>query len=160
MKPEEYNGNFRKDLLDQYKLYVEMSNHISERRNKSNYFYISILSGLLATISLIFEFEIIQNFAISLLLLLFIAILSIFLCITWMFNIRSYKQLNSVKFDIIFDMEELLPFECFKREWEITNKKKYTPLTKVEQMIPILFVILNVVLVCSSSAILIGSILY
>jgi hypothetical protein len=61
MSPEQdpsiFNKNYESDskslLLEQYKLYVEMHDRISARRNQMNSFFISLLSGLLAFFSIV-----------------------------------------------------------------------------------------------------------
>lgn len=74
--------------------------------------------------------------------LLTIAILGLCLCFAWAANINSYKQLNSLKFKVIHEMEAHLPFPCYDREWEILkedkNRRGYLRLTSVEQYIPLI----------------------
>jgi len=48
MNREEYGEQFKEHLIEQYKLYVEMTDRISDRRERTNRFYISLLSVLLA----------------------------------------------------------------------------------------------------------------
>ena len=145
MNDEERTATFIRNLLEQYKLYLETADKLIVRRNQTNYFYISILSGLLA----IFSFAINQEpsntfYKIVLLLMNF---LGMTLCLLWWIHIRSYKQLSSAKFVIIHEMEKFLPFACYKREWEILKEKKYIELTYVEKLIPIMFGVFFVVLI-------------
>ncbi|WP_217899901.1 RipA family octameric membrane protein, partial [Nodularia sp. NIES-3585] len=60
-------------------------------------------------------------------------------------NINSYKQLNSLKFKVIHEMETHLPFPCYAREWKVLkedkHRRRYLRLTSVEQYIPIIFAI-------------------
>lgn len=139
MKKDEYGEKFNEHLLEQYKLYVEMADRISARRAQVNRFYISLLTGLLALISIVINrniFVSIQN-----VVFLAIAILGLILCYLWYINIRSYRQLNTGKFRVIHEMEQKLPFPCYDREWEILGEgkeaKKYLQLTHVEQFVPI-----------------------
>jgi hypothetical protein len=139
-----YGQDFNTHLLEQYKLYVEMADRVSSRRVQLTSFYISILSALLALLTITNNkdlFQGSQNFVI-----LVIAILGLCLCIAWSANINSYKQLNSLKFKVIHEMELHLPFPCYKREWDILaddkkHKKRYFRLTAVEQYVPILLAI-------------------
>ena len=146
-KQQKYGDNFQTHLLEQYKLYVEMMDRITERRNQMNSFYISVLSGLLVIISLATNENItqFQNNEFQLAALIAIGILGILLCITWRINIQSYKQLNSGKFRVISELEELLPFPCYNREWEfIKNDRRYQAYltqTNVEKLLPILLAI-------------------
>ena len=56
MKPEEYGEDYRAHLLEQYKLYVEMADRVSQRRDQSNRFYVTIVSALAAIVVVIARF--------------------------------------------------------------------------------------------------------
>jgi hypothetical protein len=125
--------------LEQYKLFIEMADRVSSRRATTNQFYVTLLSGLLAVAAFILKEGVIthnQN-----IVLLSLSSLGIIICIFWGLNLLSYRQLNSGKFKVIHEMEKLLPFQCYDREWEILdegkNWKKYLPLTHIEIYIPI-----------------------
>jgi Flp pilus assembly protein TadB len=111
MEREKYGANFQEHLLEQYKLYVEMADRISARRAQSNRFYISLLSALLALLSILINrtlWSSIQNA-----IFLAVAILGLALCFLWYVNINSYRQLNSGKFKVIQELEQHLPFNCY-----------------------------------------------
>jgi hypothetical protein len=139
-----YGDNFQAHLLEQYKLYVQMMDKVTERRGKTNTFYISLLSSLLALLSLLVN----KNNALFSepkdIMLLVLAILGIALCYSWHISINSYKQLNSLKFKVINEIESHLPFPCYYREWEILNeykKNQYRRLSKVEKFVPLILAI-------------------
>ena len=48
MKRDEYGDNYQAHLLEQYKLYVEMADRVSQRRDQSNRFYVTSVSALVA----------------------------------------------------------------------------------------------------------------
>jgi hypothetical protein len=139
MTKDNYGDNYQAHLLEQYKLYVEMTDKISERRSKTNSFYISLLSGLLAFISLAADKKLAAEFQNN--VILAIAILGLILCCLWYFNIHSYKHLNWGKFKVIHEMEQYLPFACYDREWDFLTKSpsntRYLNQTKIEQYIPL-----------------------
>lgn len=143
MKQEDYGENFYIHLLEQYKLCVEMADRVSVRRGQANTFYISLLSGILGLLSLIVDKNLIAG---SASILLFItSVLGLSLCFTWYINIQSYKQINSLKFKVINEMEQYLPFACYSREWEILKEKQkhdknqYIRLTAIEKFVPLIF---------------------
>jgi len=135
---EKYGDKFQDHLIEQYKLYVEMADRVSARRAQTNRFYISLLSVLLALLSIVVTREVFNG----ILSVIFVAvgILGIALCFLWYVNIRAYRQLNSGKFKVIHEMEQRLPFPAYEREWEILGKgkesKKYLKLTRIEQYVP------------------------
>ena len=137
---ERYGSAFKPHLLEQYKLYVEMADRVSSRRVQIGSFYTSILSILLALLSITSNKELFQGP--QRFVLLTVAILGLCLCLAWTANINSYKQLNSLKFKVIHDMETYLPFPCYGVEWKILkedkNRQRYFRLTAIEQYIPII----------------------
>ena len=137
-----YGEKFNEHLLEQYKLYVEMADRISERRMQTNKFYISLLSGLLALLSILVS---VGKFINQALIFVIVSLLGIALCILWHINIRSYRQLNSGKFKVIHEIEQYLPFPCYDKEWELLGEgketSKYLQLTRVEKYIPLILAI-------------------
>ena len=130
-------------LLDLYKLYVEMADRVSERRLQYNKFYMTLLSGLLVILSFITNKEhpeIADPYQSS----IFIAfgLMGCLICLTWFYNIRSHRQLNSKKFEVIHEIERDLPYPLYAREWKLLGEgkdsKKYFQLTKVEKYIPVI----------------------
>jgi len=140
---EGYGSEFQAHLLEQYKLYVEMADRVSSRRVQTASFYTSILSALLALLSITSNKELFQGS--QSFVLLTIAILGLCLCLAWAANINSYKQLNSLKFKVIHDMETHLPFPCYDMEWKILkedkNRRHYFRLTAIEQYIPVILAV-------------------
>lgn len=69
--------------------------------------------------------------------------IGIAICILWICTINSYKKLNSVKYEIINEIESKLPLAPFTSEWDrLNNKYDYVRLTKIEKFIPWMFIIL------------------
>jgi hypothetical protein len=145
MDKSSYGEHFQEHLIEQYKICVEMADRVSARRIQANSFYISLLSTLLALLSLI-ERQLIPGY--QNLLLFLTSILGLTLCLTWFTNIESYRKLNSAKFFVINEIKKYLPFRCFTLEWkdltgertgEKEKRKKYKRLTIVEKYVPIIF---------------------
>lgn len=144
MSKEQYGDKFQDHHLEQYKLYVEMADRISQRRTERNRYYLSLLSILLSVPSLIIALNISNEFQITFEKILFIGIslLGITLCSFWIANIHSYKKLNKAKFEVIIEMENNLPYSCYKNEWEKLGKeRRYLQLTTIEKIIPVIFII-------------------
>ncbi|MEO1052677.1 MAG: hypothetical protein AAFX87_18735 [Bacteroidota bacterium] len=138
----------RESLFNQYKLYVELADKVSERRSKTNQFYISIISGLLAIMAFLIkesDNSILKNHLIW--VLIAVCFLGLVLNVLWLFNIRSYRQLNSGKFKVIHEMEQALPFPCYEREWKFLSEgrdpKRYFQLTRVEKFLPMVLMVPN-----------------
>jgi hypothetical protein len=141
--PAHYGEKFQDHLLEQYKIYVESAQRISERRLQSGNFFLAINSSLVA----IFGFVLSSfghhrwNAAIPL--------TGILVSFVWLRLVKSYKDLNSTKFTVIHELESHLPAALFKYEWEVCghgDPKKYRPVTHTEQWIPMAFIVLYFVL--------------
>lgn len=126
-------------LFEQYQLYVEMSNALSERRDKTNKYYVTLMSLLLTVFSIITS--------ITKDLTLFIIPLGIMILFSkvWMENISSYSTLNRGKFDVINEIEKQLPAKGFTIEWELMDVYKYKRLTNVEKNVPLIIFWLSII---------------
>ena len=144
MNPEDYGEKHQDHLLEQYKLYVEMADRVSQRRDQSNRFYVTIVSALAAIVVIIARFGVPENGALLEVAFLVIGLFGLALSVVWHFNIRSYRTLNSAKFDIINRIEKQLPVKGYSDEWEILSnppqgRPQYQQLTRVEQFVPVIF---------------------
>lgn len=144
MNREEYGEKFQDHLLEEYKLYVQMADNISERRDRSNAFYLTLLSGLLVIVSAIGTIWGADSVTASLMVGI-IGVVGILLCVVWFFNIRSYRQLNRGKFKVIHLIEQQLPLACYDEEWEMLgrgeDRRKYWPFTHVEKWVPVIMAV-------------------
>ena len=133
---------FDKKLFEQYKMYVELTDRISQRRSLANSFFVTANVALL-TIASWFKEDFGQY-------IYFISAVGVILAFFWLFCIRSYRQLNSGRFKIIHEIENHLPLNLFAYEWKLLgcgkSFKDYWPLSRVERFVPILFIIMYIVL--------------
>lgn len=138
-------------LFEQYKLFLETSETLVERRQSVNNFYISVNSGLLALSSLFAG--IVQTSSTKQIILFVMAMVGIILCISWRQILESYGNLNSSKMKILSLLEKNLPASLFDAEWEVLsdklNNKKYMSFTSSEKRIPMIFITLYVMICCS-----------
>lgn len=158
MTPDRYGEKYPDHLLEQYKLYVEMADRISQRRDQSNKFYATVYSALAAVLLLAVRFDLSDSA--SAIAFLAVGIVGTALSIIWRLNIESYRAINSAKFDVIHEIETKLPFPGYKREWDILQtadrKPKYRQLTGIEQKIPLVFLALSLALVIYAAYLLLA----
>jgi hypothetical protein len=130
------------NLFEQYKMYVELMDRISQRRSNANSFYITANAALLMVASWFKD-----DFGNYVYL---ISAIGIALAIFWFFTINSYKQLNTGKFKVIHEIESQLPLRLFEYEWKLLsegkNKKIYFPISHIEKVVPFIFCGLYVLL--------------
>lgn len=129
VKKEEYGDGYETTILEQWKTCVDQANNNTDKRNNSNSLFITINAALFAVITFIWDYK-------SILL----SVVGIVVCVLWLNMIRSYKQLSSVKYHIINEIEQRLPLAPFTHEWEkLKLEHNYVGLTKIEMFIPWLF---------------------
>ena len=137
MTPEEYGEKHSDHLLEQYKLYVEMTDRVSQRRERSNQFFITLLAGP-AILAVLARFWLDgENASESFLpaVLLASGLLGMALSLTWFVSIRSYRRLNNARFKVIGEMEKRLPFGPYSYEWELLSPR-FLLLSVIEQFLP------------------------
>jgi len=137
---KKYGRNYQNHFIEQYKIFVESSERITEKRMNTNKFYLalnSLLFGLATYIS--FDKNIVT---------IILSGIGILISFIWKESISSYKELNSAKFKVILDMEKYLPACPFKKEDE--HLKGYYKITKLEKFVPIIFIILYIILIIVS----------
>jgi hypothetical protein len=140
---DQYGDKFQEHLLEQYKLYVESAERISERRLHSSNLLLAINSSLVAVFGITLSSFGHHRWNAA------IPLTGILVSVVWFRLIKSYKDLNTTKFEVIHELESYLPAALFKYEWHLCGSgkhKKYRPVTHAEQLIPILFILFYTVL--------------
>ncbi|WP_019068609.1 RipA family octameric membrane protein [Streptomyces hokutonensis] len=137
----EANDRYQQAVLDQYKLCVEMADRVSSRRNLTNTFFLSLNSAVVAVVAAVSDRTVADM---SVLLLLAGLVILLAQCAAWYIMVRSYRQLNTAKYEVIGAFEERLPAFAYSRaEWgalgEGRDWRKYLRLTHVEQWVPVVF---------------------
>lgn len=141
--PEGYGDSFRSDLFQQYKMYVESAERISERRVAANNYLLTVNASLVTLYGLVAA-KLGAGYWVVL-----VPVAGILVSITWHRIITSYRGLNTVKFEVIHELERDMPAAPYDYEWQKAGKgqgKAYHPLSHLERWIPIIFVILYAVL--------------
>ena len=99
--------------LEQWKFYGQSTHQVSNRRLKNNRFYLRLLIALLGVAGIGGKLGFITPIGI-----LFIGAIGLPFCVLWTFHILSYKQLNSGKYRILWQIAEDLPYDPFQMEWD------------------------------------------
>jgi hypothetical protein len=140
---ETYGESFKADLFEQYKLYVESADRVSERRVSANNYLLTV-NAFLVTLYGILAASPYKSYWTIL-----VPVAGILVSMTWYRIIVSYRDLNSVKFKVIHELEEYMPAALYEYEWQKAEEGKgraYHPLTHLEQWVPIIFIGLYAVL--------------
>lgn len=136
------NEKWHGHLLDQYKLYVEMADRISQRRATANTYFLSLNSAIIAFVGYLTSKD-------STELLWILAVAGIVLSILWRSIITSYRNLNTAKWAIVHLIEKRLPISPYDAEWELvkrgTSDKDYKPISHIEGNVPWIFLGLHAI---------------
>ena len=133
---KEYGNDYQNHLFGQYKLYVQSIEKTSDRRQYANNYFLTINTALISLVGLLFKVKIFEsaNWIKALL-----ALVGIIICVVFWFLIRSYKQLNTGKFEVTHEIEKHLPLALYKYEWEVLgkgkDKSKYYPFSHIELLV-------------------------
>ena len=126
-------------ILAQWQTCVEMANSVSQRRDTMNNIFVTLNLAIIAAVSITWDLK-----------SLFILAAGIVVCIIWILFIRNYKLLNTEKFNVINDIEKKLPVKPFNDEWiKLKRNKKYRDSTKLENTLPIIFIVLYVIAIAA-----------
>ena len=141
---ENYGAEYQNHLFEQYKLYVEMADRVSARRMLANSFFVAANTTFAIAFTVLLRTDMLKT---ELLIVAPVAALLI-LCYVWYRVMKSYRQLNSGKFKIVHELEQMLPVAPYDAEWVVLGKgndrKRYKPLTDVEKWVPVCFGLLYV----------------
>lgn len=135
-------------LLDIYKLHVEMADRVSQRREGANRLFVTLLSAMTVLMAAVLRFgSELETIPVKFVILILVVTL-LALAVSWFIVIRSYRQLNTGKFEVLQKLEERIPFAFYKMEWqrleEGKNWRRYWKLTVVETFLPAIFSLLSV----------------
>jgi hypothetical protein len=137
-------ANLPENYFELYKLAVEMADRVSARRSLANGFFLTINTGLVAVLGGIDDLR------------WYLPVAGLLFCVTWWALLKSYRDLNSAKFQIILGMEARLPVRVYAEEKDIYRSEprmrfglrrqalkkwisQYRELTRVERVVPIVF---------------------
>ncbi len=134
----------QEELLAIYKLHAELADRVSQRREGANRLYVSLLLGLLVFLAALLRFGGADET--TRLMACVAGVFGALLAGSWYVVIRSYRQLNTGKFQALLDLEKKLAYPFFGREWELLGEgrdvSRYWRLTVVETTLPALFALL------------------
>lgn len=158
----------KQELLEIYKLHAELADRVSQRRECANRLHLVLLVGLMLFAAviprfgadvismdavLVFKESVDQNWTppdtrgiVVETVLFCTGAVGAALAISWHIVIRSYRRLNTAKFNALMDLERELEYPFFAKEREPLGAGKkpatYWRLTVVETVLPCLFLLL------------------
>lgn len=141
-------------VFELYRLCVEMADRVSARRTTANAFFLTLHAALLGAFGFFGGSSFSGDRDGRAFFFTVLGIAGVLLSAAWWLLLKSYRDLNSAKFEVINAMELGFPVKPYSREWEILQKdrvkgwrKRYAEQGVVERLVPGVVGILYVVLV-------------
>ncbi len=148
---EEHADKFIDHFLEQYRIYIHVFNSTSDRRNKANEFFLGLNTAIIGVLGYLETKGHTSNNSV---IFLFAPFVGVAICYSWYQIIKTYRNINRAKFQVIHNIENNLPISLFRTEWELLKKgrggDKYFPLSQTEKKIPIIFIFLYVAIFATS----------
>ncbi len=148
---DDFNNCFsseKSDVLGLYKMMVESSESLIQRRQRTNAFFITAIGSMLAIAGLLVKTGAINDNSVG--ILYGFSIVGLLLCNSWRNLIDNYGKLNTAKYEVILRLEKELDAQIFSAEWIALGKglrpKKYQSFTATEKNVPLYFSLLIVAL--------------
>ena len=141
-------------LFEEYRLMVDTSEKLMERRQNISNLYTTLCSALVAVIGASFAFE---NWLVTAYIGIVAGIVFIFLSSNWRACLKAYDKNNAGKFAVINAIEKILPADLFNCEYRYNTKNGIRSYSSREKILPIIFVIFGAVLLCMGVIVLVLS---
>lgn len=129
-----------------YKMMVESSEQLIQRRQKMNAFFITAIGSLIAIAGALTRFGTLKSPIVSFFLTSVFGVVGLLICNSWRNLIENYGKLNTAKFRVILELEKSLSARIFLAEWTALGKgrrpQKYKSFTTTERTVPLWFAIL------------------
>lgn len=130
--------------LELYKIIIDSSENLVQRRQKTNAFFITIIGSLLAIGGLLHKEGVLTHDSVELVGIF--CIVALLLCNSWRNLLDNYGKLNTAKFQVISRIEKVLGDQIFNAEWIALGKgdrpEKYRSFTATEKNVPLFVAIL------------------
>ncbi len=121
--------------IEQYKAKLTDLGNIGSRQASTTTYYVSIVSALVA----VFAFKDRPLADIDITVLLTICVAGCLVSCLWFFSLTFFRSLFRAKLEVLEEMEETLPFQTFKREFESMKKSGNASWLWIERLVPAVF---------------------
>ena len=135
-----YGESFQAHLLEQYKLYVESSQRVTDRRITTGNYLLTVNSFLLTV------FGVASSQHLSGFWLAIVPVAGLLVSFTWYSLVVFYRNLGASKYKVVHQLESFLPVAPFRCEWRSEKARRHTGVTHLERMVPLTFAAIYLVL--------------
>jgi len=148
-----YGASFQAHLLEQYKVFVESAQRVTDRRITTGNYLLTVNSFLL-TVFGVASAQHMGGFWLAI-----VPVAGLLVSFTWYALVVFYRNLGASKYKVIHQMEQYLPAAPFRCEWQTVHEDKaqrHTGVTHLERVIPLTFAVIYLALLGYSLSSLAG----
>jgi len=135
------------DKFDEYKLFAESTQYLSERRQNATQTYLSVNTVIFAVLAFVVKDTGLQDWKLVLISLPFFLV-GIIACVIWYRIIAQYKDLIGWRYNQLIEMEQAMSesYKMYLKEWhdffEPRQGKERFGFSRLEAWLPRLFMTL------------------
>lgn len=123
------------ERLEIYKLLAEMADRVSQRRQASNNFYLSVNTAIVAATAYLGSSLGPRGPTVV------VSIAGIAICVAWAWSIQTYRTLSQAKYQVLHEVEGRLALQPFTDEWRVLTEgeRRHLSFHRVEVVAPWVF---------------------
>ena len=150
VKAGEYSSidEYKRQALEQYKLYINVTDNHSARVMAVFKFFLALNLAFISGFILFTK----QNVRIEYYEIVILGLFAFIICFLWWAMIKSTIKVNKARYGTIQVMEKYLPFRPYSYDWQekLNKDKRYIGLAQIFSIVPVLFVFLYLGLITFS----------
>ena len=121
--------------IEQYKAKLSDLGNLGARQTSMTTYYVTIVSALIGLLALkersLFEMEATALFM--------VCGAGLMICLLWFSSLNFFRSLFRAKLKVLEDIEEALPYQTFRKEFEAMRQSKFSRWLWIERFVPVVF---------------------
>ena len=123
--------------LEQYKAKLSDLGNLGSRQTAMTTYYVSIISALLGILA--FKEKALAQ--IDIVILFMVCGAGVCVCMLWFYSLTFFRSLFRAKLRVLEEIEQSLPHQTFKREFDLMRQSGITSWIWIERFVPAVFAI-------------------
>ena len=148
--------NEKQLLLEQYRIMIDTSEKLMERRQETVGLYTTLCTAIMAIIGTSFAFD---NLIVTEIVLFLSGLILFIICRNWYLSLNSFDLNITGKFEVINCLEKQLPAEIFECEYRYNKLNGIQSFSSREKILPKIFSVMGITLMIISMVLLLVSVL-
>ena len=141
---KEVKNTYYSLLMQQYKVMVDTSEKLMQRRQETSNLYTTVCTALVALVGSAFA---LKNMYALCAIFFCVGVVSIIMSVNWRIALDSFNRNNEGKFAVLNEIEKKLPANMFDSEYRYNQSKGIKSFALREKLLPFVFNILGIIFV-------------